>query len=135
MRDFILAQKILMNHQFPFEKLEVWQDAKRFIVNIYTATSGFPANEQYGLTSQIKRAVVSVASNLAEGVGRTSYRDQAHFTQLAFSSLMEVACQLVIAFELGFLPSEMYRALRQEVEVLSKKLGALRNSQVKRSAK
>ena len=122
-----------MNHQFPFEKLEVWKDAKCFVVRIYDTASNFPANEQYGLTSQIKRAALSVASNLAEGGSRTSYKDQAHFSQLSFSSLMEVACQLSIATELGILPHETYQSLRLDIEAISRKINALRNSQLKRS--
>ena len=88
---------------FTFEKLEVWQLARKLVLAIYNISKNFPVNEQYGLTSQINRAVISVASNLAEGSSRISQRDQAHFSQLAYSSLMEVICQLNIAKELGFI--------------------------------
>lgn len=83
----------------------------------------------------MKRAAVSIASNLAEGGSRTSLKDQAHFSQLAFSSLMEVACQADIAQSLSFIDGENYRLLRQEIEMLSKKLSALRNSQIRRSSR
>jgi four helix bundle protein len=66
---------------FSFQKLEVWQMAKKMVVDVYEMTSKFPPEERFGLTSQINRAAVSVASNIAEGSGRTSYKDQAHFTQ------------------------------------------------------
>ncbi len=82
----------------------------------------------------MKRAAVSVASNLAEGGSRTSLKDQAHFSQLAFSSLMEVACQADIALSLSFIDEAKHQVLRQEIEMLSKKLGALRNSQIRRSS-
>jgi len=87
----------------------------------------------YGLTSQINRAAISVASNLAEGSSRTSQKDQAHFSQLAYSSLMEVACQLSIVQELGFVDNEKYAEIRREIEGLSRKINALHRSQKKRA--
>jgi four helix bundle protein len=124
-----------MTYSFPFEKLEVWKNAKEFVIEIYSVTKDFPVNEQYGLASQIKRAAVSIASNLAEGTSRSSLKDQAHFSQLAFSSLMEVACQSIIARDLGFISEEKYQFLRQGIELLSKQLNALRSSQIKRANK
>jgi len=124
-----------MRYLFPFEKLEAWQDAKNLVTEIYIATQKFPVNEQYGLASQIKRAAVSIVSNIAEGSSRTSLKDQAHFSQLAYSSLMELACQTIIALELGLINDEKYRFLRENIVQLSKRLNALRNSQLKRIAK
>jgi len=83
--------------------LQVWHLAKDLVKEVYRVTKGFPAGEKFGLVSQINRAVISAASNIAEGSGRTSRKDQAHFTQLAYGSLMEVACQMEISFELGFI--------------------------------
>jgi len=117
---------------FPFEKLEAWHDAKRLIKDIYKMTKCFPDTEKFGLTNQINRAAVSVASNLAEGSSRTSLKDQAHFSQMAYSSLMEPACQISIAEELGFLDNEAYPSLRNSIEILSKKINALRHSQIRR---
>lgn len=123
-----------MKHLFPFEKLETWHEAKDLVLHIYKLVAHFPANEQFGLSNQMKRAAVSVASNLAEGGSRTSLKDQAHFSQLAFSSLMEVACQADIALSLSLMDELKYAVLRQEIELLSKKLSALRNSQIRRSS-
>jgi len=123
----------LKEYLFPFEKLEVWQLAKELVLAIYNITKRFPANEQYGLISQINRAVISVASNLAEGSSRISQKDQAHFSQLAYASLMEVACQLSIAKDLGFINEEDHKKLRQGIVVLSSKINALRRSQKKRA--
>ncbi len=78
---------------FGFEKLVAWQESKQLVKKIYKIVEGLPGQEQYGLGNQIKRAALSVASNLAEGTGRTGFRDQAHFSQIAYGSLMEVACQ------------------------------------------
>ena len=85
---------------FPFEKLRVWQSAREFVKEIYFVTRSFPASEMYGLTSQLNRAAVSVAANLAEGSSRTSRKDQAHFSQLAYSSLMEVASLIILSVDL-----------------------------------
>lgn len=86
-----------MRKQFPFEKLEVWQDARRLVVGVYECARSFPREERFGLTSQLTRSAVSVANNLAEGCGRSSLRDQAHFSSQAHGSLMEAASDLIIA--------------------------------------
>jgi len=117
---------------FSFEKLEVWQLAKKLVIGIYKISKNFPASEQYGLTSQMTRAAISVASNLAEGSSRMSRKDQAHFSQIAYGSLMEVACQLNIAEELGFIKKEKYVELRQSIVILSSKINALSRSQKER---
>jgi four helix bundle protein len=124
---------IRKDYLFPFEKLEVWQLAKELSIAIYSISKKFPSNELYGLTSQINRAAISVASNLAEGSSRTSQKDQAYFSQLAYSSLMEVACQLSIAQELGFVDKEEYAEIRQHIEGLSRKINALHRSQKERA--
>jgi four helix bundle protein len=95
-------------HKLTFEKLQVWHAAKDFALQIYGVTKGFPGSELYGLVSQMNRAAVSVMSNIAEGSSRTSRKDQAHFSQMAYSSLMEVACQLQLALELKYCNSQAY---------------------------
>ncbi len=104
--------------------------AKDLAKEIYRITKGFPAEEKFGLVSQITRAAISVASNLAEGSGRMSRKDQAHFTQLAYGSLMEVACQLEIATELHFLPEGDFQKISALIKTIADKLSALRNSQL-----
>jgi four helix bundle protein len=79
----------MSTYTFPFEKLEAWQDAKKLVIDIYATTKIFPDAEKFGLINQINRAAVSVASNLAEGSSRTSLKDQAYFSQLAYSSLSD----------------------------------------------
>ena len=114
----------------PFEKLHVWHLAKDFARRIYGVTREFPTSERFGLTSQINRAAVSVMSNVAEGSARTSRRDQAHFSQLAYSSLMEVACQLQLALEIELCSLAAYEELRLSIHELSAKLNALHRSQL-----
>jgi len=117
---------------YSFEKLEVWQLAKDFVIDIYQITKKYPENEKYGLVSQLNRAAVSIASNISEGTSRTSNKDQTHFTQIAYSSLMEVICQLIISKDLGFISEDVYLSLRKKAEKISNKLNSLRKSQLNR---
>ncbi len=119
-----------MAYQFSFEKLNVWVDSKELIKLIYTITKDFPTEEKFGLTSQLRRASVSIASNLAEGTSRNTNKDKAHFTTLSFSSLMEVLNQIIIAKELSFIDENSYQIIRTEIEKISNKLNALRKSQL-----
>ena len=86
-----------------YKDLVVWQKAMGLVTEIYLQTRCFPKDEIYGLTSQIKRAVVSIPSNIAEGHGRDSTKEYIHFLSIAYGSLMEVETQLQIAANLKFL--------------------------------
>ena len=119
---------------FPHEKLDTWRLAKALAVRVYLLTSSFPKDERFGLVDQIRRASVSVMFNLAEGCGRTSARDQAHFSQIAFGSLLELDAQHQLALDLGFLNADDYQDIRHSVLELIKKISALRTSQLKRAA-
>ena len=83
--------------QFRFEKLTVWQSARQLAGEIYRLTKSFPRDEAFGLTSQLRRAAVSISTNIAEGSGRNSDPDFAHFLEIAYGSAMEVASLLYIA--------------------------------------
>lgn len=122
-------------YQFPYEKLDVWQDARKLVKMVYEVTKCFPPEEKYGLTNQINRAAVSVASNLAEGSGRTSLKDQAHFSQLAYGSLMELACQITIANDLGFSTDKPLDDMKVNIHRLTNKINSLRKSQLGRYKK
>jgi four helix bundle protein len=124
-----------MRTTFVYHKLQVWHLAKDLVKEIYRVTKGFPAEEKFGLVSQINRAAISVASNIAEGSGRISRKDQAHFTQLAYGSLMEVACQMEISFDLGFIPENELSSVTKAICILSEKLSALRTAQLKAEPK
>lgn len=119
-----------MNYKFSFEKLTVWIDSKELIKVIYTITKSFPEEEKFGLTNQLRRASVSVASNLAEGTSRNTNKDKGHFTTMAYSSLMEVLNQIIISKELNFINEENYKVLRESIEKIANKLNALRKSQL-----
>ena len=119
---------------FPHEKLDAWRLAKALAVRVYLLTASFPKDERFGLVDQMRRAAVSVMSNLAEGCGRTSPRDQAHFSPIAFGSLLELDAQHQLALDLGFLNTDDYQGIRLSVLELIKKISALRASQLKRAA-
>lgn len=111
---------------FSFEKLEVWKDAKALTVFLYRLTKAFPEDEKYGLVKQIRRALISVSSNLAEGSGRTGKKDQAHFYQMAYGSLMEVLSQVLISVELGYISPENESEIRSQIIKISNKINSLR---------
>jgi len=117
---------------FPHEKLEVWQFAKVLAKRVYELTSGYPNEEKFGLVDQMRRAGVSAMSNLAEGCGRTSARDQAHFSQMAFGSLLGLDAQCQLSLDLGFIQEVDYQVMRPSIMELVKKISALRASQLKR---
>jgi four helix bundle protein len=117
------------NQEYSFEKLRVWQAARKLAKNVYLTTSKFPQHEIYGLTSQCNRAAVSVAANIAEGSSRQSRKDQAHFSEIAYGSLMELACLLIVAKDVGILAGEAEQSLRNSIEEVSAQLNALHRSQ------
>jgi four helix bundle protein len=94
-----------------FKDLFAWQKAHVLAVNIYKETSTFPKSEQFGLTNQIRRAAVSVASNIAEGFGRRTAADRRHFYEMARASLHEVQAQLLIARDIDYLQNDIYCSL------------------------
>lgn len=107
--------------------------AKDLVLDIYRLTKIFPAAEKFGLISQINRAAISVASNIAEGSGRISRKDQAHFSQLSYGSLMELACQLEISRELGFINEQEWQSVSEKIEAIAVKLSRLRSAQLSSS--
>ncbi len=119
-----------MPYTYAFEKLQVWHDARKMVKMIYEISETFPSVEKFGLTSQIRRATVSVVSNIAEGSGRTSLKDQAHFYQLAFSSLIEVLNQLIIAGDLNYISMSSILAVRIQIEMVSNKINSLRKNRL-----
>ena len=121
-----------MNYMYAFEKLQVWHDSRALVGKIYAVTEQIPGAEKYGLTSRMRRAAVSVVSNIAEGTGRTSPKDQAHFYQLAYSSIIELLNQLIISKDLSYIKESELATVREIIEMISNKLNALRNSSLKR---
>jgi four helix bundle protein len=92
-----------------FKELKVWQKARQLVVEIYKISSCFPANEKYSLTSQINRSAVSVSSNIAEGAGRNTQKDFAHFLDVSLGSSYELESQLINAVDLAFVNKEQVK--------------------------
>ncbi|WP_163712934.1 four helix bundle protein [Mangrovibacterium lignilyticum] len=115
-------------YQYPFEKLDVWQLSIKLAKMVYQTSIRFPETEKFGLTNQIRRASVSISSNIAEGSARTSSKNQARFYEIAFGSLMEVTSQLILAVELEYISKETNEDFRPKIDEIANKLNALRNS-------
>jgi four helix bundle protein len=122
-----------MEYIYSFEKLDVWQEARRLVKEIYIASDLFPSNEKYGLTNQIRRASVSVVSNIAEGVSRFSPKEQIRFIEIAYGSLTEVYCQLIIAVDLDYLSSDKLESIKLRILKISNQLNSLKKSISKRA--
>src|SRR5690554_2846085 len=94
-----------------FTQLKAWQKGHALVLDVYDATNAFPQSEQFGLTAQIKRAVLSITSNIAEGFSRQTKSDKIHFYHMALGSSTEVQNQLLAARDLGFLSKQQFAAL------------------------
>ncbi len=115
-----------------FEKLEVWKETRKLVVKLYRVTSHFPPEEKFGLTSQMRRAVISVSNNLSEGTSRHSFRDQARFTEISFGSLIELIDDTIHSLDLGFISEFDYTDLRIDYDKIGPMIDGLRKSQVLR---
>jgi four helix bundle protein len=117
-----------------FKDLRVWQKAMKFAVQVYRATAQFPRHELYGLSQQLRRAAVSVPSNIAEGKGHRSDREFVHFLLHARGSLLEVQTQVMIAQELQYLRSEEAQHLLASANAIGRSLNSLINSMTEKAA-
>jgi len=113
---------------FNFQHLEVWQMSIEFAESIYKITDQFPPHEMYGLTSQLRRAAVSISSNIAEGSGRGFHKDFQRSIGIAYGSKMECVSQLEIARRRSYVSMEDFRSLNSLGERISKMLSRLRES-------
>jgi four helix bundle protein len=111
-----------------YKDLKVWQQSRLLVVDIYAISSHFPKEEQFGLTSQIRRAAVSIPSNIAEGHSRTSTKDYVKFISIAIGSLAEVETQLLLASDLKFTTDDAIAPLLHVIGTLQRLLHALRKS-------
>ena len=117
-----------MSNTFAFENLAAYQRALDLVDKVYDLMKGFPAEERYALCDQLRRAVVSIPSNIAEGMGRLSGKEQVRFIEISYGSLMEVYCQLTIAKRRNYISDEVFRALAGDIENIAKPLSGLRRS-------
>jgi len=121
-----------MDYKYSFEKLDVWQDARKFVTEIYKVSGTFPSEEKFGLCSQLQRASVSVVSNIAEGVSRQSDKEKIRFIEISYGSLMEVYCQLYISLDLKYLTIDQFETCKMRIDAIARQLSALIKAYKKR---
>lgn len=117
---------------FPFEKLDVFKHARALVRSTYTLIEKFPYSERNGLSDQLRRAIVSVPSNIAEGLGRISDKEKIHFIEISYGSLMESLCQIQLARDLEYITEEDLLEKRKQIKATSKLLSGLRYSYLKK---
>ena len=115
-------------NDFYYRKLNVYHKSMELVANIYQLSATFPEDERFGLSNQIQRAVISIPSNIAEGMGRFSNKERIHFLEIANGSLMEVMCQLEAAQLLGYISQEQVYEQELFISETTKKLVGLRKN-------
>jgi four helix bundle protein len=108
-----------------YRQLSVWKRAHAFVLEVYQSTRAFPDSERYGLTSQLRRAAVSVVSNIAEGSGRQGDREHTRFLKIAHGSICEIECQLLLSRDLGYLDAAAWKPLDDDCQEISRMLHGL----------
>ena len=116
---------------FTYRKLLVYQRSKDLVKHVYCLLKLFPKEEQYALCDQLRRASISITSNIAEGMGRSSLKEQVHFIEIAYGSLNEVMCQFELAADFGYITTEELKNLEVQYEEIAKMLSGLRKSKLK----
>lgn len=111
---------------FSYRQLDVYQKAKEFVIYVYALLKQLPKEEQYALCDQLRRAAISIPSNIAEGMGRMSVKEQIHFIEIAFGSLNETMCQLELAYELNYISQEDLLASEDFTKEITRMLSRLR---------
>lgn len=114
--------------KFTFFDLRVYKEAKELVKDVYKLLSKFPKFEVYALGDQLRRAIVSVPSNIAEGSGRFSIKEKIHFIEIAYGSLTETLCQLDIAHDLDYITDEEFNNEQERINIIGKQLSGLRAS-------
>ena len=109
----------------PHKNLQVWQRGMQFVTELYRCTNHFPQSEIFGLVSQMRRAAVSITSNIAEGYGRNTNTELLHFLHISLGSSNELETQIIIAYNLGFLSQQEYENLDSLNEEINKMLRSL----------
>ena len=116
-----------------FTDLHAWQEGHKLVLMVYRYTEKFPDKEKYGITDQMRRAVVSLTSNIAEGFSRRSSKEKGRFYDVAQASLIELQNQLIISKDVGYLPDDEFKLIDQQLITSNKILsGLLRATQIKK---
>ena len=111
--------------KYNYKDLDLYRAAKELVLNVYALLRKFPKEEQYALCDQLRRAVISVPSNLAEGSGRYSVKEQLHFIEISYGSLLEVECQLDIAHDIIYISDDEYLSAENQIGKVASLLSGL----------
>jgi four helix bundle protein len=109
-----------MSDEKNYKNLAVWKEARKLVSAVYILTNNFPEDEKFGLTSQLKRAAISIPSNIAEGMGRNSNKETRQYYYIAKGSIYEVETQIYIAIDLGFLEEENVEQIFSQITSVRK---------------
>ena len=119
---------LIIMKDFFYKKLDAYKIAKEFTLYVYQLLRQFPQHEQYALCDQLRRAAVSVPSNIAEGMGRMAIKERLHFLEISYASITEVLCQLDISQSLGYISEENLSQAEEIAERLTRVMSGLRKS-------
>lgn len=117
-------------NEYSYQTLNVYKDAKALVVEVYRLLKLYPVEERYALCDQMRRAAISITSNIAEGMSRYSDKEKAHFIEIAYGALMEVESQLDISVDLEYITKPQFDKLSQDISSVGKQLSALRGKYV-----
>lgn len=117
-------------NNYAFENLEVWKASRKLVSDVYNLMESFPSLEKYGLADQMRRAVISVPSNIAEGSGRSAPKEKIRFIEYSYGSLLEVYCQLLLASDLKYVKEEELLDIKTTIQDISKMLNGMRKYQI-----
>ena len=118
----------MIEFDFSYRKLNVYQLSKQLVKDIYRIVGSFPKTENFALVDQMRRAAVSVPSNIAEGTSKVSPKEQFHFLEIAYGSLMEIMCQLEISFDLGYINQSQFHQSEEKIVMIYKMLSSMQSS-------
>ena len=118
----------MIDFDFSYRKLNVYQLSKQLVTDIYNIVGSYPKTELFALGDQMRRAVISVPSNIAEGTSKTSPKEQFHFLEIAYGSLMEIMCQLEISFDLSYINQDQFKQSEEKIVMIYKMLSSMQSS-------
>jgi len=111
-----------------FKELNVWKKSMELVIEIYQLTDNFPSKEQFGLISQMRRAAISIPSNIAEGAGRMSSKEFEHFLSISLGSCFELETQIIISHDLNFIQNDLSSEIEQKINEIQKMIRGLQKS-------
>ena len=121
---------MVMETKYTYKNLDAYTESKILVKLVYGLLREFPREEQYALCDQLRRAVISIPSNLAEGSGRYSVKEQLHFIEIAYGSLLEVECQMDIAYDLGYISNQQLSDVTVQIGKVAALLSGLRSKRL-----